>query len=247
MRFTWCQPDQDAHLTPYNLEGARAYMQLRQRYGSPVLLDLDSDRYGGIIVEPVQTVVGNDGVLRQVRFRGCMEIWLRPEQTLAVAARRGRYDLVVEMPTVDATRPKDVEVHRVLQGAFEMSRAVTIPKPEIPKAQAVTTYLTSAPSTPIVELTWEAVPAAVGYEVMRNGVLVAATDAARRAYRDVPETTGVFLYTVRATNVWGQTTDSDPVPVDLTPVPIDVTPVEPAPVEPAPVVEVTPVQEEASA
>lgn len=236
MRFTWCQPrEQDSDpLIPYSLAGATAFMHLRQRYGSPILVSLDSIGVeGGITLEPSEVIAGSDGKPKRVLFRGCIEVRMRPEQTAAIAARRGRYDILVQMPGRYSENPQDVETHRILQGAFELSRAITIPVPVPAKLVAQVVTLPSAPTTPLVDLSWSAVPSASFYEVLRNGLIIAGTTGANiRSLRDAAPPVGSNIYTLRAHNVFGQSTDSDPVPVEIE-APVVVVPDPTEPTDPA--------------
>jgi hypothetical protein len=118
MFLTWTEPsprnpdgtvqtDPDTGLPvpgdPYDLTGAEAHMQIRQRVGSTVLMDLRSGD-------------GNEIVLGGVA--GTIAVSMTPEQTANIMAKRAKYDLYVIFP--DRT-----DAAKVLKGKVTVDLAVT--------------------------------------------------------------------------------------------------------------------------
>lgn len=90
-----------------DLTGARAWLQIRQRVGTPLLLELSSDDN--------EIFFPGDGVIRvEADF----------DQTSSLTIKRGKYDLLVELPDVGAT-PNTFRV-RLLEGKVTVSPAITV-------------------------------------------------------------------------------------------------------------------------
>jgi hypothetical protein len=91
--------------TPHDLTGCTARMQIRQKFGSPVVIDLEdvlSASLPGIVLGGVT---------------GEISIHISDEQTEALTIKRGKYDLKIIFPSGDEKR--------VLQGDVTVSKAAT--------------------------------------------------------------------------------------------------------------------------
>lgn len=95
--------------TPHDLTGCTARMQIRQKFGSPVIIDLEdvlSASLAGIVLGGVT---------------GEISIHISDEQTEALTIKRGKYDLKIIFPSGDEKR--------VLQGDVTISKAATLETP----------------------------------------------------------------------------------------------------------------------
>lgn len=91
---------------PYDLTGCIARMQIRQRAGGQVLVDL------GTVVSPSQSGIMLGGAT------GTISIHISDEITELLTARRGKYDLKLIYPSGDE--------ERILMGNVTISPAVTL-------------------------------------------------------------------------------------------------------------------------
>lgn len=106
LRVTWMTGPEGAQ-TPKPLTGAKAYLQVRKKVGSPVLIDLTSDG-GDIFIEE------EPGQIRAV---------MTPAQTLLLdGVRSAAYDLLVDLDPV--TNP-GLFVERILKGGVNPDPSIT--------------------------------------------------------------------------------------------------------------------------
>jgi hypothetical protein len=92
--------------TPYDLTGCTARMQIRQRYGSPVLIDLED------VLTSAEAGIMLGGVTGEI------SIHISDEQTEPLTIKKGKYDLKIFYPSGDEKR--------VLQGDVTVSKATTL-------------------------------------------------------------------------------------------------------------------------
>jgi hypothetical protein len=106
LSLQWRQPgpDEATDGPPYDLTGASAQMQIRQRIGSPVLIDLDTGPDDGITLSGVT---------------GMIDILIPWEVTAALAVRKAVYDLFVTFPHSQGRE-------KVLKGKITVDQAVTL-------------------------------------------------------------------------------------------------------------------------
>lgn len=103
-------PSEDEPQVPIDITGCSARMQVREKYGSPVLVELTTEEGGGIVL------VGEEGKIN---------ITISDVQTDAMGARAGStrprteavYDLELVFPSGD--------VQRVVQGVIEIDPNIT--------------------------------------------------------------------------------------------------------------------------
>jgi hypothetical protein len=101
---TWMNPD---GVTPIDLTGAHARMQIRRAPGDDVALVSISD------------VSSADGSIVIDAGTGHLSLVISPAATERLALRCAAYDLVLELA--------NGEVYRILEGAANISRSVTEP------------------------------------------------------------------------------------------------------------------------
>lgn len=98
--FRWRQPD---GVTPKDLTGWTAKMQIRPKPGQPEALTLSTDAPGGITINGAA---------------GEVTVTILPAQSSAITIRRGVYDLELTSP--------GGEVFRLIEGTVTVSPEVTV-------------------------------------------------------------------------------------------------------------------------
>lgn len=106
LSLEWRQPgpDEATQGPPYDLTGASAQMQIRQRVGSPVLVDLDTGPGDGI------TLSGATGLI---------DVLIPWDVTAALTVRKAVYDLFITFPHSQGRE-------KVLKGKVTVDPAVTL-------------------------------------------------------------------------------------------------------------------------
>jgi hypothetical protein len=133
LSLAWHQPgpDEATQGPPYDLTGATAQMQIRQRVGSPVLIDLDTGPTSGI------TLSGATGMI---------DVLIPWEVTNALTIRKGVYDLFVTFPHAQGRE-------KVLKGKVTVDQAVTLPDEDTDDEPLDNTPLPSGNSSPVPPVT----------------------------------------------------------------------------------------------
>lgn len=114
--LTWYQPD---GVTPYDLTGAQARLQLRSAHGTAVLVDLNEKGTAGATLGTDGVTPVSDGQIALGGATGTIDIVMLASATERLNLRKAAYDLTVKVAAGDTDR--------VLEGKVTIKPSITEP------------------------------------------------------------------------------------------------------------------------